>query len=222
MSTFRALCAELLRPLAEYDGANPYHEHRDLITRARAELANSEPAGPTRDELRAMAAEFAVRTPEEFALAVLARWGRPAQPEPVGPINYEGLPCDLTRTLLRPGYEPGDGSAEGFQVVNQAWWHPVMGRHSLQTVVDNARAVIARLSRPTTQPTPVSERPWERKGWCDAQGRCWVGEPESGDFDVLPPEWKLVDPTIFASSARPIFLLPHWALPLPTTATETP
>jgi hypothetical protein len=35
---FRALCAELLQPLAEYDGANPYHEHRDLITRARAAL----------------------------------------------------------------------------------------------------------------------------------------------------------------------------------------
>jgi hypothetical protein len=32
---FRALCAELLPPLAEYDGANPYHEHRDLIARAR-------------------------------------------------------------------------------------------------------------------------------------------------------------------------------------------
>jgi hypothetical protein len=36
---FRTLCAELLQPLAEYDGANPYHEHRALITRARAALA---------------------------------------------------------------------------------------------------------------------------------------------------------------------------------------
>jgi hypothetical protein len=78
MNTFRALCAELLQSLAEYDGANPYHDHRDLITRASAELAKPEPVGPTRDELRTMAAEFAARTPEEFALAVLARWGRPA------------------------------------------------------------------------------------------------------------------------------------------------
>ena len=78
MNTFRALCAELLQTLAEYDGANPYHDHRDLITRASAELAKPEPVGPTRDELRTMAAEFAARTPEEFALAVLARWGRPA------------------------------------------------------------------------------------------------------------------------------------------------
>jgi hypothetical protein len=51
MNTFRALCAELLQPLAEYDGANPYHEHRDLITRARAELAKSEPEGPEAGEL---------------------------------------------------------------------------------------------------------------------------------------------------------------------------
>ena len=84
MNTYRALCTELLQPLAEYDSANPYHEHRDLITRASAELAQPEAVGPTRDELRTMAAEFAARTPEEFALAVLARWGRPAlTPTPV-------------------------------------------------------------------------------------------------------------------------------------------
>jgi hypothetical protein len=42
---YRALCAELLQPLAEYDSANPYHEHRALIARARAALA--QPAPPT-------------------------------------------------------------------------------------------------------------------------------------------------------------------------------
>lgn len=92
--------------------------------------------------------------------------------------------------------------------------------------VHGLRAVLALIRRPAIQPIPVSERPLEREGWCDAQGRCWVGEPESdyslgesGDFDMLPPEWKLVDPTLFASSARPIFLLPHWALPLPAPTT---
>jgi hypothetical protein len=87
---FRALCAQMLQPLAEYDSANSYHEHRDLITRARAELAKPRPAGPTRDELRTMAAEFAARTPEEFALAVLARWESPAiEPVPQGPTDEE-------------------------------------------------------------------------------------------------------------------------------------
>ena len=32
--------------MAEYDSANPYHEHRDLIDHALAELAKPEPPGP--------------------------------------------------------------------------------------------------------------------------------------------------------------------------------
>jgi hypothetical protein len=92
-----------------------------------------EPAGPTSDDLRTMAAEFAARTPEEFALAVLARWGRP-----------------------------------------------------------------------TTQPTPVSERPWERDGWCDAQGTCWMWHPINFHYCLCRP-----DPSVHTHS------LPHWVLPLP-------
>jgi hypothetical protein len=156
MSTdFRALCAELLQPLAEYDGANPYHEHRDLITRARAKLAELEAvgpsledlgpliswltesatqsadagrstdagmltwaaqvvgervdedalepelAGPTRDKLRTMAAEFAARTPEEFALAVLARWGRPAVAPEAGELSPREVEAQEAFTEMR-------------------------------------------------------------------------------------------------------------------------
>lgn len=50
MSTdFRALCAELLPALIEYDDANPYHEHRALIARASAALDQSEPEGTVHD-----------------------------------------------------------------------------------------------------------------------------------------------------------------------------
>jgi hypothetical protein len=112
---------------------------------ARVALAQPEPQGPTRDELRAMAAEFAVRTPEEFALAVLARWGRPA-----------------------------------------------------------------------ITPTPVSERPWEREGWCDAQGRCWRAGPCENGW------WSYGYPLDLMRSPSPwTHMLPHWALPVPTTK-ETP
>ena len=38
-----------------------------------------------------------------------------------------------------------------------------------------ARAVLARWGNPAPQPVPVSERPWERQGWCDKYGRCWFG-----------------------------------------------
>ena len=52
MSTdFHALCTELLQPLAEYDDANPYHEHRALIARARAALDQAPAAGPTDEQI---------------------------------------------------------------------------------------------------------------------------------------------------------------------------
>ena len=93
-----------------------------------------------------------------------------------------------------------------------------------QEMIEYGRAIWARAqaARPAIQPVPVSERPWELPPWCDAERRCWVRKLESdypfgetGDFDVIPPKWKLTDPTSFFGSAGLIFLLPHWAIPLP-------
>lgn len=36
----------------------------------------------------------------------------------------------------------------------------------------------------TAEPTPASERPWERPGWCDSEGRCW-------GFNVNERSWSL-------------------------------
>jgi hypothetical protein len=232
---FRALCAELLPPLVEYDASDPYHEHRDLIARALAALAKSQPpataplptgyidpehrgedlkllqafyqagqsGGGTADEsyLRGIRAALAidraalahqgrVTVPGAQRDAVIAdvtealgnaydclrvweAWGvgtmgeddfkliaengervveiadaaieamRLAAPPAAGPW-VDGIPCDFTRTLLRPAYKPGDGGADGAQLVNLAWWHPIAGSNSLQIVVDNARAILAR------------------------------------------------------------------------------
>jgi hypothetical protein len=141
MNTFRALCAELLQRLSEYDSANPYHDHRDLITRARAELAKPEPQGPTDEELR---------------------------------------------KLLY--YEFTTSTGHGERVDEMGF----------------ARAVLARWGRPATEPTPVSEQPWEREGWCDAQGVCWMWHPINFHYCLCRP-----DPSVHTHS------LPHWALPLP-------
>lgn len=110
----------------------------------------------------------------------------------------------------------------------EQWWHnegstpPSEGRDWEEHVHCMTRIAWHNGARPAIQPVPVSERPWERPPWCDAEGRCWVRELESdypfgetGDSDVLPPKWKLTDPTSFFGSAGLIFLLPHWALPLP-------
>lgn len=34
------------------------------------------------------------------------------------------------------GYEPGDGSMNGAQIVYGEWWHPVMGCDSLEISID--------------------------------------------------------------------------------------
>ena len=51
---FRALCAELLQPLAEYNDTDPYHEHGFLIASARAALATPQPEPPTDDTKKAL------------------------------------------------------------------------------------------------------------------------------------------------------------------------
>jgi hypothetical protein len=72
-----------------------------------------------------------------FARAVWARAQAATREE--GP-----LPAAPTlRSLLHPHYEPGDGSADGAQLVDGEWWHQIMGCDSLQGVVDNARAVLS-------------------------------------------------------------------------------
>ena len=76
------------------------------------------------------------------------------QPEPRGSTKPPGVTLSA---LLCPAYEPGDGSADGAQLVGAQWWHPEMGCDSLQIVVDNARALIAadraRCGFPTTTTT---------------------------------------------------------------------
>jgi hypothetical protein len=90
-----------------------------------------------------------------FAQQAIVRQCRPAVAPLAQPGPWvDGMPCDFIRTLLRPAYEPGDGSADGAQLVSLAWWHPAMGCDSLQIVVENARAIIARQGRPAVAPEP--------------------------------------------------------------------
>jgi len=85
-------------------------------------------------------------------------------------------------------------------------------------VVRVCRAAIAadraRYARPTIKPVPVAERPWEREGWCDAEGRCWWGVPagivDPDDERVSAACWALV-----GAMPNATHWLPHHALPLP-------
>ena len=84
---YRALCAELLPALIEYDDANPYHDHHELIRRAETALDQPAAAGPTAADFHAWWRERYnlswapsagwEQTAMEWAAFCLDRWGRP-------------------------------------------------------------------------------------------------------------------------------------------------
>jgi hypothetical protein len=73
------------------------------------------------------------------------------------------------------------------------------------------REALACWGTPAIQPVPVSERPWEREGWCDAEGRCYGWD---GDY-----WWMVGNPG--SANETITHWLPHWALPVPTPANNT-
>ena len=69
-------------------------------------------------------------------------------------------------------------------------------------------------------PVPVADRPWEQPGWCDAEGRCWMGRRRIGGDPgpCLAPHWVFSKPS---NSHTHTHSLPHWAIPaVPTKSTE--
>ena len=77
------------------------------------------------------------------------------------------------------------------------------------------RVVLARWGQPAAAPVPVSDRPWQRDGWCDPAGRCWFHSEgrEFGDWYLLP---------VASITSVETHCLPWWAIPLPQSTTSTP
>lgn len=73
-------------------------------------------------------------------------------------------------------------------------------------------AELLQLQHP--QPVAVSERPWERDGWCDEQGRCWLQGKIEGDWRLINPIKSGWIPLLKYCFSRS---LPAHALPLPTS-----
>jgi hypothetical protein len=70
-------------------------------------------------------------------------------------------------------------------------------------------ATLLRNPAPAAVPVAVVDRPWEREGWSDAQGQCWMGDPGGGGFI---PSWRLCRPE---DAPRMTASLPCWAIPFP-------
>jgi hypothetical protein len=80
MTDYRALCEELTNELHGYASANPHHDSDELVTRARAALAE-QPMGPTDDQIDELWDKEAgyYELYEEVRNVVhtaLARWGQ--------------------------------------------------------------------------------------------------------------------------------------------------
>jgi hypothetical protein len=127
-----------------------------------------------------------------------------AQPEPEGVTDEE-----IGRCLIAAGVDAMEGESGG---TNRMYWE---GWH--EQIITGIRAVITadrtRFARPTIKPVPVSERPWEREGWCDAEGRCALLSqsliPDCPTWIVAPAAWGARFTHSYTHS------LPHHALPIP-------
>jgi len=109
-----------------------------------------------------------------------------AQPEPQGPTQKEAV----------------------------VLYSEIMAANNCQTLGEMAEhfacAVLARWGRPAVEPVPVSDRPWEREGWCDPIGKCWWWNPAT---TTLGTPWWSYEPWEWMEDAA--YSLPYWALPVP-------
>jgi hypothetical protein len=122
-----------------------------------------------------------------------------AQPEPEGVTDGELLRCY--------GLAKRDHCYEGPM---DDW----PKRAERAATVHGLRAVLTHYTRPTTEPVPVAERPWEREGWCNSDNEAFF-------FDSDTKKWSLCEcdkysPVMTNASDRYTHSLPHHALPVPT------
>jgi hypothetical protein len=180
------------------------------LNRTRAELAQSEPEGPTDEELWQIWHDVDGSIPTIFR-AVLARFGRlaiePVLPEP-------GVADHIT----------DDEGTRWDRITDAALWAkafclicPEMASREDVMIGWFANAIMAGWDHhgwkmdAERKPVPVGERPWEREGWCDAEGRCWMMNELEWAFRK---QYKSLDSYYFYGYTH---LLPHWALPVPTS-----
>ena len=195
-----------------------------LAERARAALAAAPPAPDPHEALAAR--------PLLEAVVSLATWG-----EEVYSGQLPALQRRISAWLAEnpPGQPPapdhipaatkmvGDGDGEreelaqwmdaNAKTVQKASGQPANGASQRF----RRAAALLRQPAPAPVPVPVAERPWEREGWCDAEGRCW--------WLVLNQSWPCVylmrsDDDLLAAADEDVHCLPHWAIPQPPQGGE--
>lgn len=204
---FRALCSEMCRIWSRSTNPDDLYENLPpLIDRARAALSAA-PQQPSDRELDGFIHHWWEQygkgylpnaSDRALVIAALARYGGQAAPVPAAPQQPSDEEMERLFDAHRSSYGY-DGWAldwEGFKAAMQEAY----ASHGAQAA-----------------PVPVAERPWERDGWCDEQGRCWWwrsdGVDEFWEFICLPYPVEHIAKLPKHITYGPC--LPHYALPLP-------
>jgi hypothetical protein len=91
----------------------------------------------------------------------------------------------------------------------------------LQQQESELAALVQQLAEPAKAlVVPVNEQPWNRLGWCDAEGRCWFCNSYSmGSWNYDTPP----DPAQGSGRLGTVtHSAPHWAIPRPGKMPELP
>ncbi len=153
------------------------------------------------------------------ARAVLACWDHPATPpapEPVGDLPGQDDVGELIHCLRIREQSLSQQAYSLVQLGDAAYFGRAATRLEQQEY--KLAAMIQLLATQLTEPAkalvvPVNELPWNRPGWCDAEGRCWLCNAYSmgrWNYDTPPDpaqDWGRLG-TVTHSA-------PHWAIPRP-------
>jgi hypothetical protein len=205
MTDYRTELQRLVKAYDEHGGRWPDHHEQALfqaVEAARTALAQPEPEGdgPSLAEIAELTWQHSSDlgdlrigvAPDDvpaLVAAALARWARPTI-RPKGTCQPNGYAyrypaIDGTITRFNHGQEVS-GSRPLYAI---PYW---LGQPPT--------------ARPTIEPVPVAERPWEReKGWRDPDGECWWCPPDG------PLYWQMANPAMVYGG----WLLPHHAIPVP-------
>jgi hypothetical protein len=115
-------------------------------------------------------------------------------------LRRGGYDDDLCRAR---GIKPPDPSVATCPALEQAG------------AVRRAATLLQQLSAPApvVVPVAVSERPWEREGWCNEKGKCWLQSKIEGDWRLFNPLNSGLPQLRYCFS----YSLPFHAIPLPQT-----
>lgn len=147
---------------------------------------------------------------QEMIGAALSRWGRPITP-PAPEVGEDFWYPNFADWLERE-------MPKGTVIGDPLWWASKIAHRIIRFP-----ALVQQFPEPAPAvvPVAVSERPWEREGWCDEHGRCWLHcEFNNG---LRTPSWRLARPCDYDFTVKGVvwLALPHDALPVsPSQAGE--